>query len=67
MTAELAVIEVNAKIFPAKFVAVPRVAELPTWKKTLQERAPLISTTEAPVAVIRVEPVLKRNMLSGLF
>ncbi len=31
-----AVIDVSARIVPTKVVFVPRVAELPTWKKTLQ-------------------------------
>ena len=38
----------RAMIVPAKFVPVPRVAELPTWKKTLASTAPLMSTIEAP-------------------
>jgi hypothetical protein len=32
VTALLSVIEAEARMFPRKFVAVPSVAELPTWK-----------------------------------
>ncbi len=47
---------VSARIVPANDVDVPSVAEDPTCQKTLQACAPLISTTELLVAVVRVEP-----------
>ena len=51
------VIEVCARMFPAKVVPVPRVAELPTCQKTLQALAPLIRRTEEADAVVRVLPI----------
>jgi hypothetical protein len=48
---------VSAKTFPTKLVVVPSVAELPTCQKTLHGAAPLISTTDEPLAVVRVLPI----------
>jgi len=59
--------EVCARMLPTKVVFVPRVAELPTSKKTLQDEAPLISMTVLFDAVIRVDPTWKMNTESGLF
>ena len=57
---------VSAKIFPTKLVVVPSVAELPTCQKTLHGAAPLISTTDEPLAVVRVLPDLKYPDRSGV-
>ncbi len=48
-------------IVPTKVVVVPRVAELPTFQKTLHGSAPSISATLAPVPdpVISVESAWK--------
>jgi len=51
------VIDVVAIIVPAKFVVVPRVAELPTCQNTLQACAPFSSTTVLDDAVVSVEPI----------
>lgn len=59
--------DASARILPIKFVAVPRVAELPTCQKTLQAFAPLIKTTEEAVAVVMVEPIWKMKRLFALF
>lgn len=59
------VIEVVAIIFPTKFVPVPIVAELPTAQKMLHDRAPLINTTLALDAVIRVEPIWNTKRALG--
>jgi hypothetical protein len=53
------VIEVNARIVPRKAVAVPIVAELPICQYTLQDRAPLVSSTRLLDAVVSVEPAWK--------
>ena len=45
---------VSAKILPTNKVVVPRFAELPTFQKTLHGSAPLISTTDELLAVVRV-------------
>lgn len=55
----IAVMDVKARMFPAKSVPVPRVAELPTWKKTLQALAPLSRVTILLEAVMNVEPIWK--------
>lgn len=55
------VIEVNARMFPAKRVPVPIVAELPTCQKTLHGSPPLMSTTEERDAVVRVLPIWNTN------
>jgi hypothetical protein len=59
------VIEVRARMFPTKFVPVPRVAELPTCQNTLQACAPLINPTVLLEAVISVEPAWKMNTAWG--
>ncbi|KJF15617.1 hypothetical protein AXFE_35410 [Acidithrix ferrooxidans] len=51
------VTEVSANMVPAKFVVVPRVAELPTCQKTLHACAPFSNTTVLDEAVVRVEPL----------
>jgi len=57
--------EVCARMVPTKVVFVPRVAELPTSKKTLHGEAPLISLTVLLDAVIRVDPAWKMNTALG--
>ena len=52
-------------MLPINVVPVPRVAELPTFQKTLQATPPLMTATVEVAAVIRVEPVLKIHTLSG--
>jgi hypothetical protein len=54
-------IEVRARMLPLNIVELPSVAEDPTWKKTLQARAPLMRTTAADEAVVSVEPIWKTN------
>jgi len=61
----LAVIDVRARMFPLNVVAVPRVAELPTCQKTLQDRAPLIRLTLLPEAVVSVDPIWNMNTALG--
>src|SRR5580658_402233 len=56
---------VSAIIVPTKSVPVPRVAELPTCQKTSHRCAPLMSATEALLAVIRVLPTWKIKTASG--
>ncbi len=63
LTAEFAVTDAWAMTFPINCVPVPSVAELPTFQYTLQAFAPLISTMEEAVAVVRVEPILNTNKL----
>lgn len=46
-----------ARMLPAKAVLVPRVAELPTTKKTPLVEFPLITDTLEPLAVVSVEPI----------
>lgn len=58
--------EVSARMFPAKLVFVPRVAELPTCQKMRHGSALLITSTVALLAVVRVLPILKIKTLSGL-
>ncbi len=53
--------EVKARMLPTKVVLVPRVAELPTWKNTLQGDTPLTRLTVLSDAVIRVDPAWKMN------
>jgi hypothetical protein len=50
---------VNARMVPRKVEPVPRVAELPTCQKTLQDWAPLIRLTWLAEAVMSVEPAWK--------
>jgi hypothetical protein len=49
------VIDVEARIEPAKLVVVPRVAELPTCQKTLHACAPFSSASVADDAVVSDE------------
>ncbi len=51
------VILASASTLPMKAVFVPSVAALPTCQNTLQLDAPLIRSTEALLAVVRVLPV----------
>ena len=53
------VIEARAIIVPLKELVAPRVAELPTMKKTWLAVAPPVSTMLAPAAVVSVEPIWK--------
>jgi hypothetical protein len=55
----------RARILPTKLVPVPMVAELPTCHETLHADAPLISNTEALLAVMRVLPTLKIQAALG--
>ena len=48
---------VSARILPSKAVLAPRVAELPTWKKTLSPVLPLTETMEESSAVVSVLPI----------
>jgi hypothetical protein len=48
-------IELRAKMVPTKTEDVLRVAELPTFQKTLQAWAPFSRTTELPTSVMSVE------------
>lgn len=51
------VMDARAKMLPINVVPVPRVAELPTFQKTLQATPPLMTATVEPTDVIRVEPI----------
>ena len=66
-TPELAVADASAKTVPANLVLVPSVAELPSCQNTLQACAPLARTTDAPVAVVRMEPIWKTKTPLALF
>jgi len=59
------VIDVVARIDPAKSLVVPKVAELPTCQNTLHACAPFSSTTELADAVVNVDPASKMNTESG--
>jgi hypothetical protein len=48
---------VPAKIDPTKVVEPPNVAVLPATKYTLQAVAPLVKTTAALTAVVKVDPI----------
>ena len=48
------VMAVEAKMFPAKMVAVPMVAAVPTIQYTSHADAPLVRTTLDPEMVVRV-------------
>jgi hypothetical protein len=63
----LRVMEASARILPVKLVRVPSVAELPTCQKILLLHgcAPLINTTLASLAVVRVLPIWKMKTLLG--
>ncbi len=65
VTPLVTVIEVRARMLPAKTEPVPSVAELPTCQKTLHSWAPLISVTVLPDAVISVESVWKMKTELG--
>ncbi len=56
---------VSARIFPAKVVPVPRVAELPTCQNTLQFTPPLITATAELLAVVSILPILKTKTAAG--
>ena len=58
---EFAVIDASAMIVPAKVDPDPRVAELPTFQKTLQWLAPPINETALADAVIKVLAAWKMN------
>jgi len=60
-----AAIDVSAKMCPAKWEFVPSVAELPTFQKTLQNRAPLTRLTLLLDAVMSVEVVLNTKTAFG--
>src|SRR5665213_232868 len=60
------VIDVVARIDPAKFVVVPRVAELPTCQNTLHACAPFSSATTLVDAVVKDDPASKMKTESGL-
>ena len=61
ITALSSVMLASARMSPAKLVAVPSVALLPTAQVTPQDWAPLMRRTSEPVAVIRVEPIWNTN------
>lgn len=44
-------------MLPINVVPVPRVAELPTFQKTLQGTPPLMTATVEVADAIRVEPI----------
>ena len=54
-----------ASILPTNAVVVPSVAELPTCQNTLQLEAPLISSTDAALAVVSVLPIWKMKIPLG--
>jgi hypothetical protein len=56
----------DAKIFPRNWVPVPRVAEVPIWKNTLQGEPLLITTTDELLAVVSVDPIWKMKTALGL-
>jgi len=53
----LRVMLVRARIFPAKSVVVPRVAEVPTCQKTLAPFPPFVNDTDELLAVVNVLPI----------
>ncbi len=57
---------VSARMSPWNDVVVPRVAEVPTCQKTLHADPELIRTTDEPVAVVSVLPILKMKTALGL-
>jgi hypothetical protein len=65
VTPVVTVIDVSARMFPAKSEPVPSVAELPTCQKTLHSWAPLISVTVLADAVTSVESVWKMKTELG--
>lgn len=60
------VIDVVARIVPAKCVVVPRVAELPTCQNTWHACAPFSSATTLVDAVVNDDPASKMKTESGL-
>lgn len=56
----------SARIFPENDVPVPSVAELPTCQNTLHVAPPLIRTTDEPLAVVSVLPILKMKTALAL-
>lgn len=67
LTSSRTEIEARARMLPLNLVELPRVADDPTWKKTLQARAPLMRTMDADEAVVRVEPIWKTNTAFASF
>lgn len=67
LTPAFTVIEVKARILPAKTVAVPSVAEDSTCQKMLHAFAPLMRITDEAVAVVSVDLTWKIKTASGLF
>ena len=67
LTPVVTVMEVLARMFPAKSLPVPRVAELPICQKTLHSCAPLMSVTTLFEAVVIVEAALKMKTELGSF
>jgi hypothetical protein len=61
----LRVMDVSARMLPAKSVPVPRVAKLPTCQNTLHGCARLISNTFELLAVVRVLPIWIMKTLLG--
>ncbi len=55
------VTELEARMLPLNSVLSPRFADPPTCQNTLHARAPLISSTEAVVAVLSEAPAWKMN------
>jgi hypothetical protein len=49
----------KARILPTNVVPVPIVAELPTCQNTLQSTPPLVTRTDALLAVVSVLPIWK--------
>jgi hypothetical protein len=61
----VAVMDVRANMWPTKLEFVPNVAELPTFQKTRQYRAPLIRLTLLFDAVMSVDAVLNMKTAFG--
>ena len=53
---------VSARTFPPKIEEPPSVAELPTCQKVFSGTAPPVNRTWLPVAVMRVDDILKMKM-----
>ena len=62
----VSVIEVSARMFPWKAVAVPRVADEPICQNTPQPTPPFVKMTLDPEAVVSVVPILKIQTEAGL-
>ena len=56
---------ISANMLPKSCVPVPRVAEEPTWKNTLQAELPSTTTCEL-LAVVKVLPIWKTKIPLGL-